>query len=102
MKTLTLLIIFFTAGVSGSPQVLISGSNERSTAFSTDEVIHVKSSENQRNIRSTSAFNGWMYVAYTINDTSNSKGGIYVSFSKDNGLTWKNSSPISSATPIIL
>jgi hypothetical protein len=87
MKTFILLITIFATGFSGFAQTLITGGSEKSISFSTDEVIHNRPLENQRNIRSTSAFNGWMYVAYTINDTS--KGGIYVSISKDNGLTWK-------------
>jgi hypothetical protein len=90
MKTLLFLPVlmagFFSAqAVNAAPQTHSS----KEVQFSTDQVINNQSSVNQRNIHLASAFNGWLYAAYTINDTTNSKGGIYVSFSKDNGQSWK-------------
>ncbi|HEV7230351.1 MAG TPA: hypothetical protein VGO45_03420, partial [Bacteroidia bacterium] len=82
MKTLTSIIALFLATFTLAAQ---NGNREE---FASDETIHNKAAENQRNIRSGSAFNGWMYTAYTINDTMSGKGGIYVGFSKDNGITW--------------
>jgi hypothetical protein len=90
MKTVKVLItllafLFIDRGLAQSG----SGDAGRNATFSTDVVVHNKTSENQRNLRMASAFNGWLYIANTINDTSNLRGGIYVSFSKDNGVTWK-------------
>jgi hypothetical protein len=81
MKTLTCIIALLLATFT------LDAQNGNRADFGSDETIHIKTSENQRNIRLGSAFNGWMY-AYTINDTVASKGGIYVGFSKDNGVTW--------------
>ncbi|MFI5149684.1 MAG: T9SS type A sorting domain-containing protein [Bacteroidia bacterium] len=85
MKIFTLLIVFFLSSVFCEAQDPVSG---RSMLFSTDVIVHTKASENQRHPKIASAFNGWLYAANTINDTSSKKGGIYLSISKDNGATW--------------
>jgi len=86
VKVLTcfLALLFTDWGMAQSKE----NTEGRGVLFSTDVIIHNKPSENQRSLRMASAFNGWLYVANTINDTSNQRGGIYVSFSKDNGATW--------------
>jgi hypothetical protein len=56
--------------------------------FAADQYIYNKPSENQENLHLASAFNGWLYAAYTVNDTLSHKGGISVRYSKDGGITW--------------
>jgi hypothetical protein len=90
MKTVAVLYTFLTLLFADTVQAQYhSKPDDRGMAFSADVLIHNKPSENQRNLRSASAFNGWLYVAYTINDTTSRRGGIYVGFSKDNGATWE-------------
>lgn len=89
MKTFTFYIVALTFLFAVPTQAQhLSAKTERGVSFSTDIVVHNKSSENQRNLRTATAFNGWLYLSYTINDTNSQRGGIYVAFSKDNGLTW--------------
>ncbi len=89
MKTFAVLYTLLTFLFADTLQAhYLTPPADRSMSFSSDVAINNKPSENQRNVRSASAFNGWLYVAYTINDTSNKRGGIYVGFSKDHGLTW--------------
>lgn len=55
--------------------------------FSGDVPIFQNSSLNERNVRLTVAFNGWIYAAYSIKDSTNSSG-IKIMYSKDNGNSW--------------
>jgi hypothetical protein len=90
MKTFTLLIAMIAGALASLGQVLAPMSNStRESRFSTDQVIHSKPAEDQRNLRIASAFNGWLYAAYTINNATSGIGGVYVSVSKDNGASWK-------------
>ena len=86
MKTYTLILIFLAGFLNSNARPT---DNPRSPHFATDEIVQNKPGDNQRHPRIAAAFNGWLYAAYTINDTTTKRGGIYVSFSKDNGQTWK-------------
>ncbi|HXC06550.1 MAG TPA: T9SS type A sorting domain-containing protein [Bacteroidia bacterium] len=86
MKTYTLFLTCLFASLLTQAQEVMPGN--KSMLFATDVVVHNKPSENQRHARTASAFNGWLYLANTINDTVSKRGGIYVSISKDNGETW--------------
>jgi hypothetical protein len=90
MKTCTFIFAFLVSVFSSTAQVT-SGSEvaNRSSSFSSDEIIYPKALEDQRNLHLSVAFNGWLYSAFTINDTLAHKGGIYVAYSKNNGLTWE-------------
>jgi len=89
MKTVTFLIPFLFGISSVKAQEGHQPGNTPNIQFSTDQVIQNKASEDQRNLRMASAYNGWLYAAYTINNTTTGVGGIYVSVSKDNGESWK-------------
>jgi len=89
MKTFIVLLALTTAVCSSQGQTPARHYQaSTSVQFATDEIIHYKNSEDQRNIRLAIAFNGWMYAAYTHNDPVSEIGGIYVSCSKDNGVSW--------------
>ena len=46
------------------------------------------SSYNQRNVRITAAFNGWLYTAYSTYDPYSNAGGMTIQCSKNGGLFW--------------
>lgn len=60
---------------------------ERQAFYSNDIIIENNAPVDQRRVRLSVAFNGWLYAAYTTVDTSNN-GGITIRRSKDNGQNW--------------
>ena len=60
----------------------------QSPVFGRDIIIHDQPDQNQRQVALCSAFNGWLYAAYTYSKTIFSYPAIMVLISKDNGITW--------------
>jgi hypothetical protein len=56
--------------------------------FSDDVIIDQAAGIDMRNVKITSAFNGWLYTAFTTVDSLNNKGGVIFKRSKDGGFTW--------------
>lgn len=56
--------------------------------YSNDVIIQPSATVNQRRVRISVAFNGWLYAAYNTIDTVSGNGGITIRKSTDNGLTW--------------
>ncbi len=61
--------------------------NGENPKFSGDVPIFQNSSLNERNVRLTVAFNGWIYAAFSSPDVDNNKS-IQIRYSKDNGVSW--------------
>lgn len=53
-----------------------------------NDVIIENSALNQRNVRISAAFNGWLYSAYSTYNTTSNSGGITFRRSKNGGVTW--------------
>lgn len=69
----------------------------RSPLFGKDIVIHDKPDRDQRNVAACSAFNGWLYAAYSYNN-----GNVpYITFlrSTDKGITWNVLMDVVSCSP---
>jgi hypothetical protein len=56
--------------------------------FATDITIEVNNQADQRHVRVASAFNGWLFAAYIVNDSTSGKGGVVVRYSKNGGINW--------------
>jgi len=56
--------------------------------FVNDITIEVNTQADQRHVRVTSAFNGWLFAAYIVNDSVSGKGGVVVRYSKNGGINW--------------
>lgn len=56
--------------------------------FGQDVILYQQSGVNQRNAVVTSAFNGWLYAAYTTVNSALNEGGITILKSTDNGFNW--------------
>jgi len=56
--------------------------------FTSDIIVESNTTANQRNVRVASAFNGWMFAAYIVNDSISNKGGVVVRYSKNGGINW--------------
>lgn len=54
-----------------------------------NDVVIQNSVVDQRNVRITAAFNGWLYSAYSTYDGTTNSGGITYRRSKDGGVTWQ-------------
>jgi hypothetical protein len=65
----------FSQGPGGSPK------------FTNDISIYQNDTLNERNVKMTVAFNGWIYVAYSYPYGVNTRG-IQIRYSKDNGMNW--------------
>lgn len=57
--------------------------------FGTDVIIGNTPAINQRQVEITSAFNGWLYAAYTTLDSAADQGGVVIKRSIDRGVTWQ-------------
>jgi hypothetical protein len=77
MKQLAFLVITFLG--LGSPSF--------SQSFGPDKIIESVSTSDQRQVELTTAFNGWIFSAYTTFSAPNN-GGITIQKSTDGGLTW--------------
>jgi hypothetical protein len=62
--------------------------SNHSVQFMPDITIENNTLANQRHVRIATAFNGWVFAAYLVNDSVSHKGGVVVRFSKDGGITW--------------
>lgn len=63
------------------------GSNP-TAQYSTDIIIENAPLVDQRRVRISVAFNGWLYAAYNTLDSATGNGGITIRTSRDNGVTW--------------
>lgn len=59
-----------------------------SPQFANDVIIGNAPTIDQRNVKISVAFNGWVYAAYNTYDSSSTAGGITIRMSRDNGFTW--------------
>lgn len=53
-----------------------------------DVIIQSNPSIDQRHVRLSVAFNGWLYAAFSTYDSTLNKGGITITMSRDNGQSW--------------
>lgn len=67
---------------------LLSNDLSREVTFAGDVIINNMPGENQQQVKIATAFNGWLYSAYTTVNTSSGNGGITIRSSRDNGITW--------------
>jgi len=56
-------------------------------SFGPDVIINPETI-NQRNVEVSAAFNGWLFSAYTTEDTGTNTGGFTITKSIDGGYTW--------------
>jgi len=89
--TLTLLLfssIFLSAQTFKSGEPLLPLNPGRSVIFGKDIVIHDQPDQNERTVAICSAYNGWLYAAYSYDSIS----ALWLSFwkSTDNGIHWEN------------
>lgn len=94
MKRLLLLCTLFASSLFVSAQQQESshttsmGSPAVSPAYFNDVIITNSSTIDQRHVRISVAFNGWLYAAYSSYDSTSNSGGITIRKSRDNGQTW--------------
>lgn len=65
------------------------GSAATAKLYSNDIIIENSPSINQRNVKLSVAFNGWLYTAFSTFDSTSNSGGITIRSSRDNGTTWQ-------------
>lgn len=82
--------------VRGIQPVFQAGNKISAPQYANDVIIE-NSALDQRNVKVSAAFNGWVYSAYTTSNTVNGNGGITIRRSKDNGLTWTTINSLSFA-----
>lgn len=56
--------------------------------YTNDVIIENAPGTDQRRVRLSVAFNGWLYAAYNTVDSTGTKGGITIRMSRDNGMSW--------------
>ncbi|HEU4717312.1 MAG TPA: T9SS type A sorting domain-containing protein [Bacteroidia bacterium] len=56
--------------------------------YGNDIIIQNAPAIDQRRVRISVAFNGWVYAAYSTYDSAGVAGGITIRSSRDNGMTW--------------
>jgi hypothetical protein len=72
----------------GNPGVLANPlTDSRSPIFGKDIVINDQPAQNQQGVTICSAFNGWLYSAYSHNNPDNMTS-VTIMRSKDNGINW--------------
>ena len=90
LLSLWLLLITFSSELYSQsfdrPSTGLPLKEQNEFLFGKDITINDEPSQNQRNIAICSAFNGWLYVAYTYHNNLNTD--IQVMRSTDNGMTW--------------
>ena len=90
--TFSILIIGVLNGlqaqVATSHDLSIQHKSNKSTQFGFDTYVNDKPLQNQQNFVICSAFNGWLYAAYSYFDSSVNEAAATVLRSKDNGITW--------------
>jgi hypothetical protein len=74
------------AGLDMDPSKANSNRYAHVNPLMTDVIINNSVATNIRHVKIATAFNGWIYAAYTLSDVTG--GGVGLSRSKDNGLTW--------------
>lgn len=91
-KLLQLVLSIFTVTIlcaqekRGEP--LVTG-KAMAPAYSNDIIIKNDPQINQRRVRLSVAFNGWLYAAYSTVDSLTNSGGITIRSSRNNGVTWQ-------------
>ncbi len=81
------IICVFTFGIHSAraQSALPSSLNPQ---FVSDITIEANSAANQRHVRVASAFNGWLFAAFVVNDSVSHKGGVELRYSKNGGINW--------------
>jgi len=77
--------------------VNLSENNKGASTQYFNDVIIESSALDQRNVKISAAFNGWLYSAFTTSNTSTGNGGITIRRSKNSGITWSTLSSFSYA-----
>jgi len=80
-----LFILIFENGIAQSRSIPLKSSN--SMMFGNDIILNNMPSEDQHHVAICTAFNGWLYAAYTYVDALNLAAGALLK-SVDNGNTW--------------
>lgn len=85
-------LLFFFNGLNAQPEKrnepIIPKQVAKSVLFGFDKFINDQPLQNQQNLVICSAFNGWLYAAYSyFNNTVNQEAITFLQ-SKDNGVTW--------------
>jgi hypothetical protein len=57
--------------------------------FANDIIINNAPTQDQRRVRLSIAFNGWVYAAYNVIDPANNAIGLNIQMSRDSGTTWQ-------------
>lgn len=78
MKKLIYTLLLTVFGIIGSANAQSFG----------PDVIITPDTVDQRNLELATAFNGWIFAAYSMEDTGSNKGGISIRRSTDGGYTW--------------
>ncbi len=92
-RLLFALLLGFTAALplfaqnQGNPQPQLPLSPSGSPLFGKDIVINDQPGQNQQGVTICSAFNGWLYSAYSHNNPDNMTS-VTIMKSTDNGITW--------------
>jgi Secretion system C-terminal sorting domain len=81
MKQIITILIF--CSLSFSTKLIAQNS------FGTDVIIDNRPIYQQENARVASAYNGWLYSAFTYTNTANDSNGYAIKQSKDNGFSWQ-------------
>lgn len=84
--------ILFTCLINAqesSHNSLNKGGGAISPAYANDIIIQNSPNINQRKVKLSVAFNGWLYTAYNTLDSASNQGGITIRSSRDNGMTWQ-------------
>ena len=87
MKKIFIIITFLMIAQCSFGQEHANAGKSNSK-YAGDIILDQEQTYNQRNVRLSVAFNGWMYAAYSIIDSATSSSGIKIVYSKDNGLSW--------------
>lgn len=72
--------------------------------YTNDVIIHSATGFDQRRVRISVAFNGWLYAAYSTVDSTMTQGGITILSSRNNGITWNvidQYSPTNTRYPVL-
>jgi hypothetical protein len=78
--------LFAQSGNVGEPVLPLQP--YKSILFGNDNYLNYQPLENQRNVVICSAYNGWLYAAYSCFDQSTLDPSITILRSKDSGVTW--------------
>jgi len=91
MKKILFVIVGALVSIAANSQELHIGQTSPFVApkYANDVIIDMAPTIDQRHVRLSVAFNGWLYAAFSTVDSINNKGGITIMKSKDDGASWQ-------------